>query len=64
MRKLSETMTHIASRKDLVAENREQSTNQIPTCPKSLEAKANDLLDESERVLKFEAYVKKNIENR
>ena len=64
MRKLSETMQYLTPRKDFVAENRRQSTNQIPPCPKSLEVKANDLLDESERVLKFEAYVKENIENR
>ena len=61
MRKLSETMQYITPRKDFVAENRGLSTNQIPPCPKSLEVKANDLLDESERVLKFDAFVNKNL---
>ena len=64
MRKLSETMQYITPRKDFVAENRGQSTNQIPPCPKSLEVKANDLLDESERVLKFDAYVNECFENK
>ena len=64
MRKLSETMQYITPRKDFVAENRGRSTNQIPPCPKSLEVKANDLLDESERVLKFDAYVNECFENK
>ena len=61
MRKLSETMQYITPRKDFVAENRVQSTNQIPPCPKSLEVKANDLLDEDEKVLKFDAFVNENL---
>ena len=61
MRKLSATMQYITPRKEFVAENRGQSTNQIPPCPKSLEVKANDLLDESERVLKFDAFVNENL---
>ena len=64
MRKLSETMQYITPHKDFVAENRGQSTNQIPPCPKSLEVKANDLLDDDEKVLKFDAYVNECFENK
>ena len=59
MRKLSETMQYITPRKDFVAENKQAQTKSgtIPPCPKSLEVKANDLLDEDENVLKFDAFV-------
>ena len=59
MRKLSETMQYITPRKDFVAESNQAQTKSgtIPPCPKSLDVSPSDLLDEDEKVLKFDAYV-------
>ena len=66
MRKLSETMQYITPRKDFVAENKQAQTKSgtIPPCPKSLEVSPSDLLDEDEKVLKFDAYVNECFENK
>ena len=59
MRKLSETMQYITPRKDFVAESKQAQSKSgtIPPCPKSLDVSPSDLLDEDEKVLKFDAFV-------
>ena len=66
MRKLSETMQYITPRKDFVAENKQAQTKSgtIPPCPKSMDVSPSDLLDEDEKVLKFDAYVNECFENK
>ena len=36
----------------------------IPPCPKSMEVSPSDLLDDDEKVLKFDAYVNECLKNR
>ena len=66
MRKLSETMQYITPRKDFVAESKQAQTKSgtIPPCPKSLEVSPSDLLDDDEKVLKFDAFVNECLKNR
>ena len=65
MRKLSETMQYITPRKDFVAESKQAQSQSgtIPPCPKSLEVSPSDLLDEDEKVLKFDAFVNECLNN-
>ena len=65
MRKLSETMQYITPRKDFVAESKQAQAKSgtIPPCPKSLEVSPSDLLDDDEKVLKFEAFVNESLKN-
>ena len=72
MRKLSETMQYITPRNEFVAESRQakeqaqiqENAEIIPSCPKSLDISPSDLQDDGIKVLKFEAFVKENIENK
>ena len=63
MRKLRETMQYLTPRKDFVAESKQAQTKSgtIPPCPKSLDVSPGDLLDDDEKVLKFEAFVNENL---
>ena len=74
------TMQYLTTRKEFVAENRQSKaqtqiqenaeaqsgSGTIPPCPKSLDIAPSDLLDEDEKVLKFDAFVNErlNIENK
>ena len=40
-----------------IHENAQSQSETIPPCPKSLELSPSDLLDEDEKVLKFDAFV-------
>ena len=68
MRKSSKTMQYLTPRKDFVVENKQaQSQSEtIPPCSKSLDVSPSDLLDDDEKVLKFDAFVNErlNIENK
>ena len=71
-------MQYLTTRKEFVAENRQSKaqtqiqenaeaqsgSGTIPPCPKSLDVSPSDLLDDDEKVLKFDAFVKENIENK
>ena len=71
MRKSSKTMQYLTPRKEFVAENRQSKaqtqiqenaeaqsgSGTIPPCPKSLDVSPSDLLDEDEKVLKFDAFL-------
>ena len=52
-------MQYLTPRKEFVAENKQAQTKSatIPPCPKSLDVSPSDLLDEDEKVLKFDAFV-------
>ena len=68
MRKSSKTMQYLTTRKEFVAESKQAQSQSgtIPPCPKSLDVRPSDLLDEDEKVLKFDAFVNErlNIENK
>ena len=59
MRKSSKTMQYLTPRKEFIAESKQAQTKSatIPPCPKYLEVSQSDLLDEDEKVLKFDAFV-------
>ena len=69
MRKSSKTMQYLTPRKEFVAESRQtqaqiqenaetqSGSGTIPPCPKSLDIAPSDLLDDDEKVLKFDAFV-------
>ena len=59
------TMQHLTPRKEFVAESKQAQTKSgtIPPCPKSLDVSTSDLLDEDEKVLKFEAFVNECLKN-
>ena len=74
-------MLYLTTRKEFVAENKqaqaqiqenaeaESQSGTIPPCPKSLDVSPSNLLDDDEKVLKFDAFVneylnKKNIDNK
>ena len=59
MSKLSNAMRYLTPRKEFVAESKQAQSESgtIPPCPKSLDVSPSDLLDEDEKVLKFEAFV-------
>ena len=77
MRKSSKTMQYLTPRKEFVAENRQSKaqtqiqenaeaqsgSGTIPPCPKSLDVSPSDLLDEDEKVLKFDAFVNECLKN-
>ena len=65
MRKLNKTMQHLTPRKEFVAESKQAQTKSgtIPTCPKSLDITPSDLLDDDEKVLKFDAFVNECLKN-
>ena len=65
MRKLRETMQYLTPRKEFVAENKQAQTKSgtIPPCPKSLDVSPSDLLDDDEKVLKFDAFVNECLKN-
>ena len=60
------TMQYLTPRKEFVAENKQAQTKSgtIPPCPKSLDVSPSDLLDEDEKVLKFDAFVNECLKNR
>ena len=72
------TMQYLTPRKEFVAESKQaqsqiqenaeaqSGSGTIPPCPKSLDVSPSDLLDEDEKVLKFDAFVNErlNIENK
>ena len=57
------TMQYLTPRKEFVAESKQvqSKSSTIPPCPKSLEVRPSDLLDDDEKVLKFDAYVNENL---
>ena len=57
------TMQYLTPRKEFVAESKQAQSQSgtIPPCPKSLEVSPSDLLDEGEKVLKFDAFVNENL---
>ena len=57
------TMQYLTPRKEFVAESKQAQSQSgtIPPCPKSLEVSPSDLLDEDEKVLKFDAFVNENL---
>ena len=73
-------MQYLTPRKEFVAESRQaqsqthiqenaeaqSGSGTIPPCPKSLDVSPSDLLDDDEKVLKFDAFVNErlNIENK
>ena len=75
MRKSSKTMQYLTPRKEFVAERKQTQaqiqenaearsrSGTIPPCPKSLEVSPSDLLDEDEKVLKFDAFVNECLKN-
>ena len=65
MIKLRETMQYLTPRKDFVAESKQAQTKSgtIPPCPKSLDVSPSDLLDDDEKVLKFDAFVNECLKN-
>lgn len=65
MRKSSKTMQYLTPRKEFVAESKQAQTKSgtIPPCPKSLDVSPSDLLDDDEKVLKFEAFVNECLKN-
>ena len=65
MRKSSKTMHYLTSRKEFVAESKQAQSKSgtIPPCPKSLEVSPSDLLDDDEKVLKFDAFVNECLKN-
>ena len=65
MSKSSETMQYLTPRKEFVAESRQAQSQSgtIPPCPKSLDVSPSDLLDEDEKVLKFDAFVNECLKN-
>ena len=65
MRKSSKTMQYLTPRKEFVAESKQAQTKSgtIPPCPKSLDVSPSDLLDEDEKVLKFDAFVNECLKN-
>ena len=64
-------MQYLTPRKDFVAESKQAQIQEnaetqsgsgtIPPCPKSLEVSPSDLLDDDEKVLKFDAFVNENL---
>ena len=65
MRKSNKTMQYLTPRKEFVAENRQAQSQSgtIPPCPKSLEVSPSDLLDDDEKVLKFDAFLNECLKN-
>ena len=59
------TMQYLTPRKEFVAENKQAQSQSgtIPHCPKSREVSPSDLLDEDEKVLKFDAFVNECLKN-
>ena len=57
------TMQYLTPRKEFIAESKQAQSGSgtIPPCPKSLEVSPSDLLDEDEKVLKFDAFVNENL---
>ena len=63
------TMQYLTPRKEFVAESKQaqaqiqenaetqSGSGTIPPCPKSLDVSPSDLLDDDEKVLKFDAFV-------
>ena len=80
MRKSSKTMQYLTPRKEFVAESKQSKAQSqpsiqenaeaqsgsgtIPPCPKSLDIAPSDLLDDDEKVLKFDAFVNGCLKNR
>ena len=75
MSKSSKTMQYLIPRKEFVAESKQAQTQiqenaetqsgsgTIPPCPKSLDVSPGDLLDDDEKVLKFDAFVNECLKN-
>ena len=75
MRKSSKTMQYLTTRKEFVAERKQtqaqiqedaetqSGSGTIPPCPKSLDVSPSDLLDDDEKVLKFDAVVNECLKN-
>ena len=65
MRKSSKTMQYLTPRKEFVAESKQAQSESgtIPPCPKSLDITPSDLLDDDEKVLKFDAFVNECLKN-
>ena len=59
------TMQYLTPRKEFVAESKQAQSQSgtIPHCPKSLDVSPSDLLDEDEKVLKFDAFVNECLKN-
>ena len=68
-------MQYLTPRKDFVAESKQaqvqiqenaqsqSKSGTIPPCPKSLDVSPSDLLDDDEKVLKFDAFVNECLKN-
>ena len=68
-------MQYLTPRKEFVAESKQtqaqiqenaeiqSGSGTIPPCPKSLEVSPSDLLDDDEKVLKFDAFVNECLKN-
>ena len=66
-------MQYLTPRKEFVAESKQaraqiqenaeaqSQSGTIPPCPKSLDVSPSDLLDDDEKVLKFDAFVNENL---
>ena len=59
MRKLQ----YLTPRKEFVAESKQAQlkSGTIPPCPKSLDVSPSDLLDDDEKVLKFDAFLNESL---
>ena len=69
------TMQYLTPRKEFVAESKQaqaqiqenaeaqSGSGTIPPCPKSLDVSPSDLLDDDEKVLKFDAFVNECLKN-
>ena len=59
------TMQYLTPRKEFVAESKQAQTKSgtIPPCPKSLDVSPSDLLDDDEKVLKFDAFLNECLKN-
>ena len=66
-------MQYLTPRKEFVAESKQAQIQEnveaqsgsgtIPPCPKSLDVSPSDLLDDDEKVLKFDAFVNECLKN-
>ena len=59
------TMQYLTPRKEFVAESKQARTKSgtILPCPKSLDVSPSDLLDDDEKVLKFDAFMNECLKN-
>ena len=65
MRKSSKIMQYLTPRKEFVAESKQAQSQSgtIPPCSKSLDVSPIDLLDDDEKVLKFDAFLNECLKN-